>query len=150
MAEIKTRPVTAEYVEGHERVFGVEVAEIKQPSRNRYFYRPGNPRANERGFVAEADLGAEHAEVLAKDAAIMAGRFYENVGAMTDGTPINSRQDLRNYHARTGSTHTGDYTETWKKAEKEREAIRLTGGTPQEHAARRDAIGRAIYELRKP
>ena len=112
--------------------------------RARYYYRPEHPMANERGFVAEADLGFWREE-KAINAPIMMDRFYENTAA-PDGTDIGSRRRHREYMRERGLTTADDYTGTWQQAARERERI-VAGDV--DHAERREAIGRAAYELSK-
>lgn len=114
----------------------------------KYYFRPGHPKASGNGFVSETDLGDEPYEPkLAINAGIMAGRFYENLGKTTDGVPINSRRDLREHMKRANVTHMSDFTETWKKAAKEREQHRQ-GGTERDRRERKEALARAIYQGR--
>lgn len=112
----------------------------------RYYYRPHHPLANERGFVSGDDLG-EYEAPRAVDAPILAGRFYENTAA-TDGTDIGSRKKHREYMKANGVTVMTDFTETWKKAEKDRETLR-DGTNPTERKAVREEIGRALYQRYK-
>ena len=114
-------------------------------SRSTFVYRPGHPRANERGFVNANELGEETSSV-ALNAPILSGRFYENVSA-TDGTDIGSRKKHREYMKAHGLTIASDYTNTWKQAEKQREAVKQ-GRLPSK--TRREAIARALYRIDKP
>jgi hypothetical protein len=113
----------------------------------RYVYRPSHPKASPNGFVAIEDLGWEQApERLAKDAPIMAGRFYENTAA-TDGTDIGSRRKHREYMKARGLTTMDDYRGTWKQAAKEREKE----FSPEwDQKQRREDVARAWYERNKP
>ena len=115
----------------------------------RYYYRPGHPRASANGFVPADELGADETSdpVLAINAGIMAGRFYENVGAFTDGTPVNSRRDHREYLKQHNVTHMDDFKGVWAKAAKEREEHRL-GGTQKDKAERREALANAVRRTR--
>ena len=108
----------------------------------RYVYRPGHPRANERGFVDWNDLGWEQ-EKRAVNAPIMAGRFYENTAA-TDGTDIGSRKRHREYMHSRGLTTADDYPKFWDAKAKER-AVALSPEWDQK--GRRDDIARTKYEL---
>ena len=111
----------------------------------RFFFRPGHPKASANGFVAAEDLGDDSSEpVLAINANFMCGRWYENTGKGHDGTPINSRANYREYCKRTGVTQMGDFTETWKKAQKDREQHRR-GGTEQDRRERREALAAAVH-----
>lgn len=117
----------------------------------KYYFRPTHSKANERGFVSACDLDTEETQdpTLALNANIMAGRFYENVGAFTDGTPVNSRKDHRNYLKAHNVTHMGDFEKTWAKAAEER-AEHKKGGTAREIKERREDLARAIYHTRRP
>lgn len=68
-------------------------------------------------------------------------RHYDGLRA-TDGTPIDSRSKHREYMRRHGLTTTDDYTDTWKRAEKERNKFRKA-----EHQDRelRETIAREFY-----
>lgn len=68
-------------------------------------------------------------------------RHYDGLRA-TDGTPIDSRSKHREFMRRRGLTTTDDFTETWKKAEHDREKFRRA-----EHQDRelRDTIAREFY-----
>lgn len=70
---------------------------------------------------------------------------YGNLQA-TDGTPLDSRRKHREYMQQNGLALTTDFTETWKQAEKQRDRNR-TGDF--DHAARKEAIARAIEKRRK-
>jgi hypothetical protein len=59
----------------------------------------------------------------------------------TDGTPIDTRAKHREYMYRHGLTTADDYTETWAKAQKAREAYRRGEGGG---AITRDDIARAF------
>jgi hypothetical protein len=72
-------------------------------------------------------------------------RNYENLD-LQDGTVVNSRRQHREYMKARGVTLADDFKGVWAKAQKEREAIRT--GT-HDSKARREAVGRAVYELEK-
>jgi hypothetical protein len=111
----------------------------------RWVYRPGHPKANERGFVAWEDLGWEQ-EKRAVDAPILSGRFYENTAAQ-DGTDIGSRRKHREYMKAKGVTVMSDYTGAWKNAAKERERAFSPDWDKKQ---RREDVARAWYERTKP
>jgi hypothetical protein len=81
----------------------------------------------------------------AKDAPILSGRFYENTAA-TDGTDIGSRRRHREYMKSRGLTTADDFKDTWKREEARRQ--REAKGE-WDHKARREDIGRALYESSK-
>ena len=73
-------------------------------------------------------------------------RNYENM-PLQDGTVVNSRRQHREYMRARGLTLADDFKGTWAAQAKERAAI--SSGT-NDRKQRRDDIGRAIYQLRKP
>lgn len=82
----------------------------------------------------------------AKDAPIMAGRFYENTQA-TDGSDIGSRSKHRAYMRAHGVTTADDYKSQWQRQETQREerrAGRISSKT------RREALERKFWEIQKP
>lgn len=76
---------------------------------------------------------------------ISVDRNYENL-SLQDGTVVNSRRQHRDYMKAKGLTLADDFKGVWAKAAKEREAMR---GGDFDHKARREAIGRAAYQLEK-
>ena len=87
----------------------------------KWVYKPGHPKANERGFVAWEDYG-NSGETRAVDAPILTGRFFENQSTI-DGKDIGSRTKFKNYMKEAGVTHSSDYSEKFfeeQKASKER------------------------------
>lgn len=75
--------------------------------------------------------------------ALAGDRHYDGMTA-TDGTPINSRTKHREYMKSKGLAMTGDFTETWKQAAKEREAIRTAQALPERKRDVREVVERAI------
>jgi hypothetical protein len=103
----------------------------------KWVYKPGHPKANERGFVAWEDYGGGP-ETKALDAPVMSGRFYENVSTI-DGKDIGSRQKYRNYMKEANVTHSSDFSPEWvaqKKASEER----------QESKERREVVAKAWWQ----
>ena len=133
-ADARTMPVTAEYEDGHKRIFG-----DKPPQRGRWVYDEKLQK------LVPADEYQRPAPE-ARNAPIMAGRFYENTAA-TDGTDIGSRRKHREYMRQNNLTTADDFKITWAEQAKRREAIK-EGRLPSK--TRRDAIGRALYEIDKP
>ena len=87
----------------------------------KWVYKPGHPKANERGFVAWEDYG-NSSETRAVDAPILTGRFFENQSTI-DGKDIGSRTKFKNYMKEAGVTHSSDYSEKFfeeQRASKER------------------------------
>jgi hypothetical protein len=72
------------------------------------------------------------------------GSCYDDARAQ-DGTDISSRRKRNEYMAARNYADADDFKGEWAKAAKEREA--RAAGAPDR--ARRDAIGRTIYELEK-
>lgn len=111
----------------------------------KWVYRPGHPKANERGFVAWEDMG--HApEAEAKDAPVMPGRIYDHLRAQ-DGTDISSRSRYKEYMKQNNLTHTSDFAGDWEKAKAQREAIQKGEHDKKE---RKEQVERAFYERFKP
>ena len=81
----------------------------------KWVYKPGHPKANERGFVAWEDYG--NSETRALDAPILTGRFFENQ-ATIDGKDIGSRTKFKNYMKEAGVTHSSDYSEQFFEKQK--------------------------------
>jgi hypothetical protein len=107
-------------------------------SRRRWVYREVAP-----GQVEAFEVGAD-VEPEARTQIVM-DRHYENTCA-TDGTDIGSRRKHREYMRINGLTTMDDYKDTWAKAEKERQKF-YAGDF--DHKARREAIGRAMYEAER-
>jgi hypothetical protein len=123
---------TNEFSDGYERVFG-----DKPPKRGTWVWDPGLNR------LVPADEYRPPARAL--DAPIMAGRFYENQATL-DGDDIGSRSRYKEYLRTHGVTHASDYREHYVRKTKEREKV-FSGDF--DHRARRDAIGRAMYQVEK-
>ena len=113
----------------------------------RWIYKPSHPKANARGFVAEADLSIDPSP-KAINAPILSGRFYENMKA-TDGTDIGSRKRHREYMKMHGLTTADDFKSQWQSAEAERQRVREEGRMPTD-AKRREALERGMYRIAKP
>lgn len=142
--DIKSRAVTPEYMEGHARTFGSGSDEVRPPRRTRYVYRNG--RCVEQG--GPEDTGPEEREDLARNH-IMSDLYMVGTTTLDDnGKPVDlgSRAKRRAYMKENGLSDMSDWKNYWADAEKKREAIR--NGT-FDRAARRDAIGRAVYEASK-
>lgn len=70
-------------------------------------------------------------------------RNYENL-SLQDGTVVNSRRQHQEYMKARGLTLADDFKDTWAKQQKERAAA---SQGDFDHKARREAIGRAAYQL---
>jgi hypothetical protein len=131
---INSQANTKEFDEGYDRTFG----QPKEGSKGgRWIWDEAQ------GKLVRADEYVSPQE--AKDAPVLAGRFYENLQA-PDGKAINNRRDHQAYMKRSGTTVLSDYTETLPK-NMEKRAKALTGDF--DHKQRRDDIGRAWYNLEK-
>jgi|SRR5882672_4705061 len=75
--------------------------------------------------------------------ALWGDRHYDGLRT-TDGVPIDTRTKHREYMRRTGLTTADDYKNQWAQQAKERADVHTTGG---DHKARRDDVGRAVYEV---
>jgi hypothetical protein len=140
-ADSKTMPVTRDYEDGYERTFGKGSRE-----RGRWVWDDAQQklvRAEE--YVAPQTEQALHAPVLA-------GRFYENTRA-TDGTDIGTRKRHREYMRRNNLTTADDFSKTWAKEAAQRKALAESArsGKPigMDRRARREEVGRAVYELER-
>lgn len=66
------------------------------------------------------------------------GEVFEGARAI-DGTDISSRRKYLDYMKRNNLVPTADFQQTWAEAPKKREA--------EQRAARREAVGRAAYQV---
>ena len=124
---------TRDFDAGYDRVFGAG----KKVQRGRFIWDP------EKKAMVSA---AEYVEpVLAKDAPIASGRFYENQ-KMLDGADVGSRKRYNEYLKVRGLTHSDDFKEQWKKDAERRAKFYTQGGDAAEHKARREIVGKAFYE----
>lgn len=112
----------------------------------KWVYKPGHPKANDRGFVAWEDYG-DWTEERALDAPILSGRFYENVQSPIDGSDIGSRTKHREHMKQHNVTIATDYAGEWEKAKAQREAMQKGEHDTSE---RKEAVERAWYERNKP
>lgn len=152
-ADPKTMPVTAAYVDGHERIFGV-----KSPQRGFWVMRCETchgvrlPEGEARydcgtcgGKDTRGSINLNEAPPLppaAVNAPILSGRFYENTLA-TDGTDIGSRAKHREYLARTGYVPESDCKpDFYERQRKRREQ--------EDFARTRETVARICYERWKP
>lgn len=105
----------------------------------KFVYRPGHPKANERGFVAYEDLGWE-SDKMALHATVMTGRFYENTKSIIDGSDIGTRKRFNEHNRRHKVTHSSDISPQFLEGvvkEREREDDR----------DRIETLKRATYEV---
>lgn len=112
-------------------------------SRKRWIYTEGGRPLPEPIEVSEDWKDPGIAAPLRSEAEV-----YGNVTPATDGTPLDSRTKHRNYMKRNNLTMAEDFTGTWEKASKEREAFQR--GESQSHRRElADDVGMAIYETRR-
>jgi hypothetical protein len=104
--------------------------------------RPGKWVYDEHGVAHE--VGAEWTGEAPKAHWNTEGVVYSNLQA-TDGTPIDSRKKHREYMRANNLSMASDFTEHWKKAEKQREEIQSGRADSKE---RKEIIGRAFHEAR--
>ena len=108
--------------------------------RKRYVYRPGDPKANERGFV---DITGEEAPMTARQVARADVSFMDGVRA-TDGADISSKRKRREYMKINNLADADDFSGVWASKQKERAQI-AEGRLPDR--SRRDDVGRALHRL---
>jgi hypothetical protein len=143
--DIKSRPITRESVAGHERTFGPSSDEVRTPKRTRYVYRNG--RCVEQG--GPEDTGPEEREDDLARNHIVSDLYMVGTTTLDDnGKPVDlgSRAKRRAYMKENGLSDMSDWRNYWADAEKRRAAVR--DGTA-DRTARREAIGRAMYEAAK-
>lgn len=127
--------VNDSFRETHEQVFGDKP---RSNRRSRTVYPPDGGEPYEVGEEWEPTLPG-----LALTST--EGITYSNLKA-TDGTDISSRTKHRNYMKANGLAMMSDYTEYWKKAEKQREEKKSGRADSKQ---RKEIIGRALYEHRR-
>lgn len=106
--------------------------------RRKWVYKPGHPKANERGFVSWEDYGGS-SETRALDAPVMVDRFYENTKA-TDGTDIGSRRKHRDYMKANGLAPASDFSTGFYEKVKRDDAR-------QDAKELREVVSRATWEV---
>lgn len=79
--------------------------------------------------------------------ALAGDRHYDGLRA-TDGTDISTRTKHREYMKRNNLAMTSDFTETWKQAQKEREALR--SGTFQDKELRKEITDKVMAAVAQP
>jgi hypothetical protein len=154
-ADAKTTPVTPEYASNHERIFGERSARhgtyvmrcsacdgVTHPEGAR-LYRCGRCGADTYGALLASEAPAFNAPPTTVP--VVTDRHYEGIAA-TDGTDIGSRVKRREYMRRNALADADDFKGEWSKAQKERDAMRRGEHDRRE---RREAIGRAAYEVEK-
>lgn len=94
------------------------------------------------GQLVEVDPATYRPKTRVDDSALWGDRHYDGVRA-TDGADISSRTKHREYMKRMGLTTVDDYSETWRKAERQREDF-LTRGVD---GTRREDVARAMFNV---
>lgn len=84
--------------------------------------------------------------VVARNIAAPVTDLYMDGTRTADGVDISSRTKRREYMRVAGVADVSDFTDTWAKAEKQRETF-YAG--QHDKAARRDAVERAAYQLER-
>lgn len=109
----------------------------------KWVYRPGHPKASTHGFVAVEELGDWRPPAEAKNAPILAGRFYEGARSPIDGADIGTRARHRRYMKEQGLAMYSDYGPDWGdrvRAERARNS--------RKHL--REVLERKMYQIDKP
>jgi hypothetical protein len=75
--------------------------------------------------------------------ALAGDRHYDGLRA-TDGSPIDTRAKHRQYMKDKNLTMASDYTNTWKEAAKQREAIRTAQSSSERKRDVQEVVQRAI------
>ena len=109
-------------------------------TRRRWVYRP-NPETEQ---VEAVEVSEDYAPADVR-APVFTDRYMEGVQA-TDGTDISSRSRRNEWMKRNNLVDVDDCKGLWAKAAKERQAI---AEGRHDTAARREAVGRAVYELNR-
>lgn len=159
-ADNKTMPVTPAYADNHERIFGKRPVQrgafvmrcsacdgVSFPPDARLYMCP---RCKGWTYGSVDIAVAPPPPEMALNAPVLSGRFYEDAAqSPVDGSPINSRAKHREHMHRHGLTMAGDYSGTWKKAEQDRLRARTPEASGRDSRARKETLGRALYELRR-
>lgn len=112
-------------------------------SRRRWIYTEGGKPLQEPIEVHEDWKDSSIAAPLRSEAEV-----YGNVTPATDGTDLSTRRRHSQYMKRNNLTMAEDFTGTWEKAKKEREAFQR--GESQAHRRElADDVGRALYDSRR-
>lgn len=131
---IKTDAQSKEFDEGFDRIFGKE---RKPVEKGRFVY------SQEAGQVVK--VGSDWTDAERRAATPTEGITYANLRA-TDGTPIDSRTKHREYMRANGLSMASDFSEHWKKADKQRQEV-LSGNADTRE--RRELIGRTLHDAKR-
>lgn len=170
-ADAKTMPVTDAYATEHERIFGERRLPTERVERRVYVsrcsacdgvtFKPGEllfdcARCKGKdcyGLVDAATAPPLQEANEAKNAPVMAGRFYENTSIITadeKGKPlkvdIGTRMKHRDYLRRTGLATADDFKESWKP---EVMARAKRADELRDDRDRHETVGRNLYEVEK-
>lgn len=107
-------------------------------TRRRWVYTEGG-----RPLPQPVEVGGDY-EDAPRTAAHRVDLYMDGVRA-TDGTDIGSKAKRREYMKRNNLADADDFKGTWAKAAEDR--ARFYGAKGHDRAARREAIGRAIYNM---
>lgn len=102
-------------------------------------------RFNEETQALE-ELGSDWTDAETRAPVTTEGLVYGNLGRSTDGVDISTRRRHQEYCKAAGVAVSSDFKETWARDAKSREALQRGDF---DHKARREALGRAAYEVEK-
>lgn len=117
-------------------------------SRRKYVYarhENGDLIRNEAGELILLEAGADYRSAEARAQTTTEGVVYGQLQA-TDGTDLSTRKKHREYMKAKGVTTADDFKETWAKQAEDRAKF-YRGDF--DHKARREQLGRAMYQLEK-
>lgn len=109
-------------------------------TRRRWLYTEGG-----RPLPEPIEVGEESEDTSGR-MPVFTDRYMEGMRA-TDGADISSRQRRAEYMRRNNLADADDFKGTWARAAEQRAAF--YGAKGHDRTARREAIGRALYQLEK-
>jgi hypothetical protein len=121
--------VTDEFRDNHERIFGE-----RKSNRGRWVQDPSSGE-----LVPAEQYVAPHVD---ERTPVLTDLYMDGLAA-TDGTDISSRRKRNEYMRRNRLADADDFKGEWAKKEKERDSFRRG---EFDRSARREAVGRAIYQ----
>lgn len=129
--QIKTGDLTRGYEQGYERAFPAR----EGPKGGRWRWDAASGRL--------VPLNAGWTDAPRKLLDVTGDAVYQGATSPVDGTPIDTRRRYREYLQATGLTHADDFKGEWAKAAEERAQPTIRD------PARRDDVGRAMYQIEK-
>jgi hypothetical protein len=124
--------VTDDFRDNHERIFGE-----RKSSRGRWVQDPSSGE-----LVPAEQYVAPHTQ---ERTPVLTDLYMDGIAA-TDGTDISSRRKRNEYMRRNRLADADDFKGEWAKAEEKRTTF-YQG--EHDHKARREALGRAAYQLQQ-